>query len=281
MALPDRDRKILWARAHDTCAKCRTRLVAEASATDREAVVGQEAHIVSGAPGGPRAGDRLPASGVDSYDNMILLCPTCHRVVDAQPATWPTPKLRQVKAEHEAWADALVRGAGPVRLVAHPDDPDLPGGNLLAMMLTGADLWQVLTGSHLYYLSGLEDDQGHPQDLVDHVDAFLQRAQDWAEVTSVVEQTRSGLRQAQRALAADLRVLDERGLVVFGGRRRRLLTGGVGPPSQWTEAHLVVLVRDDPGITATPLTPASPAAATASAGDAPGGRARGAASPPG
>jgi hypothetical protein len=105
MAIADRDRRILWARAHNRCAICKSRLVVDATVSDAESVVGDEAHIVAQSPGGPRAG-LIPGSELDRYENLILLCKVDHKVVDDQPATYTVDRLRAIKAQHEAWADA-------------------------------------------------------------------------------------------------------------------------------------------------------------------------------
>jgi tetratricopeptide (TPR) repeat protein len=42
---------------------------------------------------------------VDSYENLILLCRIDHKKVDDQRRHYTTARLRQVKAEHEAWVE--------------------------------------------------------------------------------------------------------------------------------------------------------------------------------
>ena len=61
MAMSSRDRKRLWGRQPRRCCVCRRELVgAAAHPDDREALVGDEAHIVSPARNGPRATLPLP-----------------------------------------------------------------------------------------------------------------------------------------------------------------------------------------------------------------------------
>jgi hypothetical protein len=103
--LTDRDRKLLWGRAGSRCSYCRCRLVVGASDVDRESIVGDEAHIISDSPTGPRAqeGSR---DKLDSYDNAILLCKTHHKMVDDQPFTHSADDLRTMKAVHERWGQS-------------------------------------------------------------------------------------------------------------------------------------------------------------------------------
>ncbi|MBC3194055.1 HNH endonuclease [Pseudonocardia sp. C8] len=115
MTISDKDRKVLWARSGNRCALCRQPLVAERTATDPEAVVGDEAHIAARSPGGPRYGES-PANLVDSYDNLILLCRVDHKKVDDQSASYTSAVLRQMKSDHELWVDRSLQGL---------DDPKL------------------------------------------------------------------------------------------------------------------------------------------------------------
>jgi hypothetical protein len=54
VAISDRTRKILWARAGGRCSICRTIVVTEETEADAPSVFGEEAHIISAAPNGPR-----------------------------------------------------------------------------------------------------------------------------------------------------------------------------------------------------------------------------------
>jgi hypothetical protein len=109
MTILDRDRKILWARSHNRCAICRTRLVADASDVDREAVVGDEAHIIASSSVGPR-GTAAPTFNIDSYENLILLCKIDHKIVDDQPRAFTPDVLRKIKLDHERWAESMFDG---------------------------------------------------------------------------------------------------------------------------------------------------------------------------
>jgi hypothetical protein len=100
MAISDRTRKTLWARAGGRCSLCRILLVTDSTGTDAASVFGQEAHIVAQSPGGPRAGQ---VAEVDSYDNLILLCSKDHKRVDDQPEFFTVAVLMAIKRGHEAW----------------------------------------------------------------------------------------------------------------------------------------------------------------------------------
>ncbi len=101
MGISDRTRKLLWGLSGNQCAICQEPLIAEATQADRESVVGDECHIVSGKPDGPRYNQAFPQDEVDEYPNLLLLCKIHHKMVDDQTKTYTADRLRQIKAEHE------------------------------------------------------------------------------------------------------------------------------------------------------------------------------------
>ena len=49
--------------------------------------VGEMAHVIAESPKGPRGDDPMPLSERDEYDNLVLLCPRCHTLVDKMKLT--------------------------------------------------------------------------------------------------------------------------------------------------------------------------------------------------
>jgi hypothetical protein len=60
------------------------------------------AHIIGQKVDGPRGGGALELSERDEYENIILLCPVCHTLVDKNPKRFPVELLRKWKTEHAA-----------------------------------------------------------------------------------------------------------------------------------------------------------------------------------
>jgi hypothetical protein len=100
--------KVLWTRAHDCCAfpTCPQLLTEDSvDATTGEGfvtVVGEQAHIRSKTADGPRYDPDFDPSKLDSYENLILLCPTHHTMVDANNgAGYTVDQLLEMRAKHE------------------------------------------------------------------------------------------------------------------------------------------------------------------------------------
>jgi hypothetical protein len=107
---PLADVKILYAKAAGRCSfdNCRKDVVLEAFGNDETKQIGKIGHIVAHSLNGPRAIPNYPPDKLDTYENWILLCPTCHDTVDIQESKYTVDDLHQIKSEHEAWiADQL------------------------------------------------------------------------------------------------------------------------------------------------------------------------------
>jgi hypothetical protein len=145
--------KILWGRSGNRCALCRRVLVAERTPGDREAVVGDEAHIAARSAACSRYGE-CPPDMVDRYENLILLCRVDHKKIDDQPQHCTTARLRQAKAEHETWVEhALADVPAPIRVQFDSDDPVR-----LGLMKTGSDVRDAVQGAHRFVLGDLDED---------------------------------------------------------------------------------------------------------------------------
>ncbi len=99
MAIGLSDAKVLWGRAGARCCNpdCRSDLTRFLS--ERVIHLGEMAHLIAHSSDGPR-GDGV--GGDDTYDNLVLLCPTCHTMIDKAPESFPEHLLREWKAIREA-----------------------------------------------------------------------------------------------------------------------------------------------------------------------------------
>ncbi len=127
MAITDKTRKQLWGSSGNRCAKCRDQLSAGTTQCDSDAVVGDECHIAAVSASGPRYDPTLPPESVDSYDNLILLCKSCHKIVDEQRHTYTVERLRELKRQHTAYvrdATQPLRATSSPGVVVGPAGPD-------------------------------------------------------------------------------------------------------------------------------------------------------------
>jgi hypothetical protein len=217
----DADRKRLWGRAGSRCALCNVELT-ELDGLD--SIVGDEAHIRSRKPNGPRHDPAYPAERLDTYENLILLCKPHHKLVDDNWEVFPSEDLLAIKARHEA----RVRSA----LGTEADWVVEPTPRVLA---TGTDVTDAVMGASAYFMKNC-----HPanDDEAQLIGGFLQEAQDWGDIADDVGMT--GRVQAAMSLDRQLGELTACGLVVIGGRGQyRLLPDLVVP------AAVVSIVRTD------------------------------------
>ena len=59
------------------------------------------AHIIGQKITGPRGNEELELSERDEFENIILLCPTCHTRIDKNPKKYPTSTIHEWKNKHQ------------------------------------------------------------------------------------------------------------------------------------------------------------------------------------
>lgn len=122
MELSVKDRKLLWGRSRNVCAfpQCRQALSEDESDSQSgesfRSIVGQEAHIYSASPDGPRYNPEYPAEKLETYENRILLCSVHHTRVDTQGGRgYDAGTLFEMKRRHEQHEDRRDRISEAIR----------------------------------------------------------------------------------------------------------------------------------------------------------------------
>ena len=236
MTISDRDRKILWAKAGNRCSKCRCELVRPSGQDEAHVVIGEECHIISPRRKGPRGTETRYGNGyVDAYENLILLCPLDHSLVDQLVDEFSADDLRAMRSAHEAWVTAsLARGAvAPVVL----QRGSLP---ILAEVADATALLSIVIGAAE---SSLGNDDLATEAEVEEVGGLLQTLFDYGEVWGDLEP--AARVRATFEVGQQLAEARQHGWRVFAARGNGTLSGGVSSaPSPWDTAY-VKIVRED------------------------------------
>jgi tetratricopeptide (TPR) repeat protein len=69
---------------------------------DSGAVLGEICHVRARSPGGPRYDATQTEEQCHAFENLLLLCPSHHKIVDDNPDVYPVERLLEIKARHEA-----------------------------------------------------------------------------------------------------------------------------------------------------------------------------------
>ncbi len=243
MLITVRDRKLLWACAGGTCALCKSRLTADAKSGDKAVVLGEEAHIVSEEPNGPRFRP-MPRKEVDTYANLLLLCPSDHKIVDEQVTYYTEQRLQTLKREHEQWVKDRVSSTVPAIKIR---DPEAGKPVMLQRIDTGKELMNILA-----HTLAEQHDNPEPRSIeeAELIGGFLQNATDYRDIWDEIEP--SGRIQAEFTLSGEITRLREAGLVVYAGVKQHVIEGGVNAPEPWPVAYIVIRRSDDESIKASP-----------------------------
>jgi hypothetical protein len=240
--ISDKNRKILWGKSGNRCAMCRHPLVVDQTDLDSESVVGEECHIVSGAPNGPRRDPNFPTGEINELTNLILLCRVHHKLVDDQAETYTVELLHSMKANHEKWVEEKLKDQPqipPVRIRRIKSEiptklPAITSGKELLNLALGCD------ASYQDYSDDLNDDE------TDIVGGFIQNVSDWADLAVGFEPMERI--RAAKSLDEEIKTLYGRGFVVFAAVENQRMEGGVNGPSIFRVLHLSVMRKSDPGI---------------------------------
>ncbi|OCL98220.1 hypothetical protein AAX29_01739 [Aliarcobacter thereius] len=92
MPILNKDIKKLYSRSAGRCNICSMNLI------ENDIQIGEMAHIIAKSSNGPRG---IQDTIDNSYDNLILLCPTHHTIVDKNPEKYTTEVLRSIKDKYE------------------------------------------------------------------------------------------------------------------------------------------------------------------------------------
>jgi hypothetical protein len=104
------DLKVLFVRSGNRCAFPNCHIELSDSATGGT-LIGQIAHIIAQSPSGPRGNGNLSKIERDHHENLLLLCPTHHILVDTKLDIYTVDVLRNMKARHDAWVTDLKKRA--------------------------------------------------------------------------------------------------------------------------------------------------------------------------
>lgn len=100
-----RDQRALCIPSGNRCAmpECHTVLVVSKTENDRESIVAIMAHIKGEKSNSARYDSNMTDAERNGHDNLILVCPNCHKIIDDQPNTYTFEKLYEIKRQHEKW----------------------------------------------------------------------------------------------------------------------------------------------------------------------------------
>jgi len=77
---------------------CHRYLFSESQSADYN--IGEMAHIIAASGKGPRADNSFTEEDKATYDNLILLCPSCHTEIDKAPGIFPKELIIEWKKNH-------------------------------------------------------------------------------------------------------------------------------------------------------------------------------------
>ena len=235
MAITPKTRKQLWARSGNICAICYCHLAENETEEDSFSIIGDECHIISKKPNGPRY---IPNFGdYDDISNLIILCKTHHKMVDDQFKKYSIDYLRSIKSKHEKWvADSLKKDKKNFSKSKYSKDSFLP------RITSGKELFNILWNAHLYAFDYCELNTKEERETVS---IFFQFLEDYGDLSTEIE---IGARiEVDEILSEQLKNLETLGLWVFGIKGKKKMPYG-DKTEYWPMPIIVIIRKDDPSI---------------------------------
>lgn len=102
--------RMLWAQSGGFCQfdACELSLI-EHHVTKQQGNFADKAHIVAFSEGGPRSDPNEDNSYINSLDNLMLLCKSCHKHIDDHAVAYPRRALESMKAERVELVRASIQ----------------------------------------------------------------------------------------------------------------------------------------------------------------------------
>jgi hypothetical protein len=237
MAITTRTRKSLWAKSGNRCAICRLELV-QYEEGEGNLIIGQECHIISSKPYGPRGNQKLHCSDFDDFENLILLCANDHTRIDTFTDIYTVEKLIKLKKSHEEW----VKSTLSVDPVAFTNDKFKISS--LKKVESGSELIKIVDGAHAFMFDNDELKTKEEVELIPSLFDLLKEYDDVIDLMGFKEKADFGLE-----LNDSIKEIEKLGFLIFGLKRNvRLRNEEKQDMGRWDLTTIVIVRNDNPGI---------------------------------
>lgn len=173
MAILEKTRKMLWAKSGNRCAICKSELITKQE-TDSTLNIGEECHIISSKPKGPRHKQNL--NDYDTFDNLILLCRNHHREIDTLIDAFPEEILRYMKQNHENWVKNTLNKELHSEKNKHL--------RFLIRITSGKELLNIIFNAFGYRI---DHDEIETEEEADYIGGILQTFVDYGEISDELQ----------------------------------------------------------------------------------------------
>ncbi|UIR57871.1 HNH endonuclease [Sphingobacterium sp. SRCM116780] len=233
MAISSKTRKFLWAKSGNRCAVCKVELITKKT-TLNEFNIGEECHIISSKPNGPR---HIPdLKEYDIYENLLLLCRNHHKEIDEFTDTYTEELLRYVKTSHENWIKNTISKA-----VEDTENEYKP--KFIMRILSGKELLNIVNEAHAYN-TDYDDIKDHEE--AQYIGSIIQTFIDYGDISGMVEAYDKI--QMGYDLQKLLDELEEKGYYVFGERNPEAILPHISKTDKWTVATIIIRKKENPEV---------------------------------
>lgn len=206
---------------------------------DDTSIIGEECHIISTKPNGPRCHKILQPREYDQSENLLLLCRVHHKLVDDQENTYTIEYLTEIKRKHEKCVNTTLSSNSQNENASFA---------ILPRILTGEQLMASYAGCLVF---SFDNDEPQTDSEMRSINSFHQQVQDWGDCWDEID---SGERvEAGYSLSKRIIDLARNGFWIFSIRQTRKLQimgkPGVDKSEAWPVFVMTIVRRRNPGTT--------------------------------
>jgi hypothetical protein len=236
MPISNKTRKIIWARSGNICSICKAKLVSDKSEPYSSTVFGEECHIISQRPKGPR---HKLIDDYDVEDNLIILCANCHKSIDNNVGYYTDEKIKEIRENHQREVrDRLIK-----------NDPNniynkVNGVTILPKVNTGKQLLELLDTT--YGLMMDYEDSSDP-DEIEFMSITIETLTDYADLLDSDKDLGYKISKIT-PLTTLLNEIDERGFAIFGEKTKRNITLYGATQKDWIVSSVYLMKKENPNV---------------------------------
>lgn len=222
--IKDSDRKILWTRSGNRCSMCDLILTMKIE-SGKNIIVGEEAHIISKKINGPRH-EKL--ENYDTYENLILLCPNHHSIIDKNPDDYTVERIKSLKEKHEKKIAEKVSTPGQ-----HVGYTIYSNAKIKAeLILSGSELVNIVYSADEI---SVNNDEPETDEELDLIKSLLEQLED----SDVFIDSPSAIPGFQMNLTERINGLMKIGFIVLGTKEKTKIKF-MDKEMPWSIAHIII-----------------------------------------
>lgn len=236
MPISNKTRKIIWARSGNICSICKAKLVSDKAEPYPSTIFGEECHIISQRPNGPR---HISIDNYDDEDNLIILCANCHKSIDNNLEYYTVEKIKKLKDIHQTEIREKLIKTDLKNIFSKVNDV-----TILPKVSTGKTLLNLLDEPYGFYID--YEDTTVKEDI-EFIARIIETLTDYSDLFQMNDEIGYKISKINN-LQNILNEIDASGFVLFGEKTVRDIVINNIKHNNWMVSSIYLMKKENPNI---------------------------------